>query len=138
MRVNWDDLEYSDDGLLLEWHGVPLTGIAFETGEGGRLVCEVAFQGGQRHGLAQEWSPSGSIRCEEHYYLGAKHGFSRFWFDNGQLKTETIYELGVKTRECDWNAQGTLIREFELRETDPLYHTLELLRRAYPHANSKK
>jgi len=135
MRVNWDELENSGDGLLLEWHGVPFTGIAFELGEGERLVCEVAFQGGQQHGLAQEWSPSGAIRCEEHYYLGAKHGCSRCWFDDGPLKTETIYELGVKTRECEWNAQGTLIRQFELTEGDPLHHTLELLRRAYPHSS---
>ena len=131
MRVNWDDLEPSDDGLLLEWDGVPLTGIAFELDDGGRLVCEAAFEGGQQHGLAREWFPSGSMQFEGYYYLGAKHGVSRYWFDSGQLKTETIYELGVKTGECGWNAEGTLIRQFELKESDPLYHTLELLRRAY-------
>jgi len=129
MRVNYDDLDYSDDQLVCQYQGKPFTGVAYETDAQGRLISEVPHQNGFRHGVVREWFPSGQLQSEVAYQRGGAHGVSKSWYENGRMESETVYELGIQTRKREWDREGKLTSESELKENDPMFSILQLRRR---------
>jgi antitoxin component YwqK of YwqJK toxin-antitoxin module len=133
IRVNFDNLDYTDEGLHV-WQGKPFTGIAYENFPNGQRQSEVTFIDGIKNGTTREWYPSGHLETEQHIVHGSKHGECREWFENGQLKIETTYEFGILVRKKVWNETGELVQEFEITEHDNLYSVLQTFRktRGYP------
>ena len=128
VRVDFDELEPTDDYLALNYKGQLFTGIAFELGQHGELLSETSYVNGQKEGIAKEWIPTGVIVREQHYAGGALHGHSREWHETGNLKSEAEYELGICLWEKEWTNDSRLIRDFVLNEGDPQFATLRTLR----------
>ena len=128
VRVDFGELEPSEDYLVLNYKGQPFTGIAFELGQHGELLSETSFVNGHKEGIAKEWIPTGAVVREQHYAGGALHGHSREWHETGSLKSDGEYELGICLWEKEWTDDGRLIRDFILNEDDPQFATLRKLR----------
>lgn len=128
MKVDFDELEPSDDYLSLNYRGQPFTGIAFELDQHGKLLSETSYVDGQKEGIAKEWGPAGIVVREQHYANDTRHGHSREWYESGSLKSEAEYELGICLWEREWTNDGQLVRDFMLNEGDPQFATLQKLR----------
>ena|SRR5476649_1644628 len=98
-RADYEELNPSDDFLLMCYAGEPFSGIAFENDEDGVLIMEANFFEGQKNGVSREWLNSGNLLREEFFALNALHGPSREWYDNGLIKVDSIYELGICVKE---------------------------------------
>lgn len=133
-EVSFDDLEPSEDHSVLEYQGVPFTGLAVERDGANRRIAEVPYVDGQRCGVAREWSESGLLLSERGFLLNSLHGQVRAWFGDGRKKTEATYELGICTAKQEWDALGALTSDYRLAESDPQFKTLERLRELYARA----
>jgi hypothetical protein len=125
-RVNFDDLEPSEDYLLMLFDGKPFTGTAHE--EEKYLISETEFRDGQKSGVSRQWSEQGALIREQAYLLGALHGEAKEWLPNGQIKQQGLYELGICLKEVEHDRNGCIIRSFELDPNSPQFRTLEKLR----------
>jgi antitoxin component YwqK of YwqJK toxin-antitoxin module len=125
-RVNFDDLEPSEDYLLMFFDGKPFTGTACE--EEKHLVSETEFREGQKSGVSRQWSERGALIREQAYLLGALHGEAKEWFPNRQIKQQGLYELGICVKEVEYDSKGCVIRSFELDANSPQFRTLQKLR----------
>ena len=135
IRVDEDELEYTDESIYI-WQGKPFTGIGYECLPNGALISEVSYVDGIQRGIAREWYSSGQLHVEEHYFDGSKHGEYHEWFENGQLKTETVYEFSILVKKKVWDEKGSLVKEFEISESDSLYSTLKVFRETKGSSNS--
>ncbi len=129
MRINHDDLDYTDE-LIFEWQEKPFTGIAYEL-EDDTLQSEISYIDGVQQGITREWYLSGQLKIECLYKNGSLHGYYREWFKNDQMKTDRLYELAVLVRKKDWDVNGVLLEDFEIDEQHQQYSLLEKLRHAY-------
>ena len=128
-RVSFEELEPSEDCLLMHYAGEPFNGVAFESDDG-ILVSETNFLGGQKSGVSREWSSTGRLVREQHFALNSLHGQSLEWYENGTLKLKGNYELGICIHEQEWDANGNLIREYRIDEEGPQFLTLQKLRKS--------
>jgi antitoxin component YwqK of YwqJK toxin-antitoxin module len=128
LRVDYDELEPSDDFLLMDYAGQPFNGVAFENDEDGNLVAETSFVEGQKSGLSREWSASGTLVREQWFALNSLHGPSREWYDNGSRKCDGFYELGICVKEQEWDANGNEIKDYRIDEEGAQFATLKKLR----------
>jgi hypothetical protein len=128
MRISFDQLEPSDDHLVLMYQGQPFSGTAIENDGGG--VSETTYKGGQRNGLSKAWSPSGGLVREETFAFDALHGRSREWYEDGRPRKDGTYELGVCLSEKEWDSEGQMVRDFRLSEASPQFALLEKLRKS--------
>lgn len=128
-RVNWADLDQSDDGLLVLYRGKNFSGVAFETTPDGKMVSETEYDNGQRTGISREWSPAGVLMKEQSLAFDAARGRKRTWYESGALKSDGLYELGICLREQQWAPDGSLTRDFVMAEDHPQFKTLQLLRK---------
>lgn len=127
-RVDYEELEPSDDFLLMHYAGKPFTGIAFENDENGVLFTETSFIEGQKNGVSRKWSDSGNIVLEEWFALNSLHGPFREWYENGSIKIDSLYELGVCVREQEWDENGNVIKNYQIDESGRQFATLKKLR----------
>jgi len=133
-RVSYEFLEPSADHLLMEYKGVPFTGIAVEYAPNQAILAEVSYVNGQRSGRAIEWTESGHVFRDQHYKFDSLNGISREWFEDGRPRTEAEYELGICKSKKEWDATGKIATDFHLAESDPQFKTLLQLRKTYkPH-----
>lgn len=130
-EVSFDDLEPSEDHLVLEYRGVPFTGLAVECDGANRRIAEVPYVDGQRSGIAREWSGSGQLLSEREFVLNSLHGKARAWFEDGREKSQATYELGICTEKQEWSPLGELTSDYRLTESDPQFKTLVQLRELY-------
>ncbi|MET3132254.1 antitoxin component YwqK of YwqJK toxin-antitoxin module [Oxalobacteraceae bacterium GrIS 1.11] len=127
-RVDYEELEPSDDFLLMCYAGKPFSGIVFENDENGTLITETNFIDGQKSGMSQEWSASGTLVREQWFALNSLHGPSREWYGNGSPKFDGLYELGICIKEQEWDANGCVIKNYRIDEMGPQFATLKKLR----------
>jgi antitoxin component YwqK of YwqJK toxin-antitoxin module len=130
LRISHDELQPSDDFLLLTYQGKPFTGVGFERDPNGKLSCEIEYVDGQRHGSTKDWFSSGRLKKEEQYKFGARHGVDREWYESGVLRSESEFELGVCLRRKRWDESGALVENMQLDEDSPQFATLQKLRRS--------
>jgi antitoxin component YwqK of YwqJK toxin-antitoxin module len=128
LRVDYDELEPSDDFLLMDYDGQPFSGVAFENDGDGVLVAETSFVEGQKSGLSREWSSSGTVVREQWFALNSLHGPSREWYDNGAPKCDGHYELGICVKEQAWDTNGNVIKDYRIDEGGGQFATLKKLR----------
>lgn len=128
LRINYEELEPSDDYLVMHYDGRPFNGIAFEQDENDELVSETSFTDGQKTGMSREWSPSGVLIREQWFVFDALHGVALEWYDNGKPKSDGIYELGVCIKEREYDVNGSVIKDYVIDETGPQFSMLEKLR----------
>ncbi|MBW3502426.1 toxin-antitoxin system YwqK family antitoxin [Janthinobacterium sp. NKUCC08_JDC] len=127
-RIDYEELNPSDDFLVMHYDGKPFTGIAFENDENGVLVTETGFIEGQKNGVSREWSNSGDLIREEWFALNSLHGPSREWHDNGSIKIDSLYELGICINKKEWDKNGNIIKNYQIDEGGPQFSTLKKLR----------
>ncbi len=135
-EVSFDDLEPSEDHSVLEYQGVPFTGLAVEYGEAGSRIAETHFVDGQRCGTAKEWNATGRLIAEQGYLLNSLNGQARTWFEDGKQKSDATYELGICVAKREWDATGALTSDYRLAESDPQFKTLQRLRELYGRART--
>ena len=128
LKVDYEDLEPSEDYLVMEYEGMPFSGVAFEYGQNGEVITETNFVDGQKSGVSKEWSSSGILIREQSFLLDALHGPSREWYDNGKPKLDGVYELGVCVKEKEWDIQGNVTKDYAIDENGPQFLTLLKLR----------
>ncbi|WP_156369589.1 toxin-antitoxin system YwqK family antitoxin [Duganella sp. Leaf126] len=128
LRVDFDELEPSDDFLLMNYGGEPFNGVAFENDEYGNLVAETSFNEGLKCGISREWSASGAIVREQWFAKNAMHGPSREWYENGSRKCEGFYELGICLKEQEWDANGVETKVYRIQEEGAQFAMLIKLR----------
>jgi antitoxin component YwqK of YwqJK toxin-antitoxin module len=131
VRVPYDDLDFPgwDDGYT--YNGESFTGVAFELGEGGRLVAEVEFRSGIQEGMWREWHPDGVPSREARLERGVWHGHCREWHPNGQLALEGEWEYGVSLHRRRWDEAGVLAEEYEVASNASASEVLGIYRRMY-------
>jgi antitoxin component YwqK of YwqJK toxin-antitoxin module len=136
LRVADDELELSDDYLVMLYKGKPFSGVAYENYPDGSLRSEVEFKDGQASGITREFSPSGVLIGEKATAINAYHGSVREWYPSGQRKTEGTYEYGICLWKKEWRETGELDCDYVLSRSDPLYKILELRRNRTDARNS--
>lgn len=113
IRINYDELDVSDDGQLHTYDDKPFTGIAYEEDHGGRLLAEDSFVGGVRNGASLTYYPTGNLQAEENLQGGGLEGLCRYWYENGQLRAEKIYDKhSILVKERTWNDSGELTKDW--------------------------
>jgi antitoxin component YwqK of YwqJK toxin-antitoxin module len=128
-RVPNRSLEYRDGHMYL--HDEPFTGIGYFLDPKGQLAAEIEYRDGLEWGMKREWYAPGEPYYEGRLFMGVLHGKKREWHRNGRLAEEGDYELGFAVRQKRWDEDGNLVEDFELKETDPDYETLQEYRRIY-------
>ena len=127
-RVDYEELEPSDDYLIMLHDGNPFSGVAFERMQDGNLISETTFVEGQKSGISKEWSSSGTLIREQFFLFYAHHGRSCEWYESGAPKIDGLYELGVCIHEKAWDESGNEIKSYVIDETSAQFATLEKLR----------
>jgi antitoxin component YwqK of YwqJK toxin-antitoxin module len=114
----------------------PITGIVYDTYDGGQHRSEASYndgmlngnfktwydngqtssecnyRNGELHGKFTFWNDAGQLLQEFNYFNGEKDGLNREWFSNGQLQTEESFENFLKDGTFKkWNESGQLIKE---------------------------
>ncbi|QVL30218.1 hypothetical protein KIH39_15300 [Telmatocola sphagniphila] len=128
IRVNTDLIEFTDDYVYL-LDGKPFTGVGYETDDDGVIRLEIEFQSGMQHGITREFYPTGQLKREAQYQQNTLDGIVIEWDETGVLEREEAYERGVCLRRKARDLTGQLSVCYELNENDPLFSTLQLLRR---------
>ena len=128
MPVPYQKLEYRGDGLYYR-DGAPFTGTAAYL-EDGWSESEADYRDGLLSGWEREWHGPGVLAREAQCEYGARHGRFREWDDEGRLIEEAHYEYGVRVSGKRWDADGKLLEDFQIGETDPMYNYLRLARAA--------
>jgi antitoxin component YwqK of YwqJK toxin-antitoxin module len=126
-RVPHDSLDYPGDGYYY-LDDEPFTGLGVSHYEDGSLKSEIEFKDGLKSGLERHWFASGKLHSEAEMRRSVVHGKERVWYSSGQLKEEGDYEHGVTLRRKEWDEDGDLVEEYELKETDSDYSLLLQLR----------
>jgi antitoxin component YwqK of YwqJK toxin-antitoxin module len=128
-RVPNDQIEYPGDGMYYH-EGKPFTGIGYYLSKDGSYVTsEAEFVDGLESGLKRGWHAPGQLRYEGDFRGGVLHGHQHRWYRNGTLMEEGEYEFGIPLWEKEWDENGTLIKDYQLKETDANYALLEKYRR---------
>jgi antitoxin component YwqK of YwqJK toxin-antitoxin module len=128
-RVNADEIELTNDYVYL-WDGRPFTGIAFELDDHENIVSEIEFRNGLQMGTTRAYYPKGRLKREAQYENATLHGFARDWNEEGLVTSEEEYERGICIRRKTRDSTGNLSISYELKETDPQFEILRLLRMA--------
>jgi len=127
-RVSHKDIDYSAEygaGGAYLWKGEPFTGIAYTTYQNGQLRSESEYKYGLGWGTSRSWYPDGTLRAESTLYRDALHGLSRTWSPPGQLRREIVAEFGIKVSEREWDEQGVLVKDYQIKEEDGNYKNLQ-------------
>src|SRR6478672_8567011 len=126
-RVPQNLLDYPGDGYYY-LRQEPFTGVAFYLREDGSLKSETEYQHGLKWGLDRYWFDPDRLQSEGEMQRGVLHGMERLWHPNGKLKEEGHYEFGITLRKKEWDENGNLVGDFELKESDSNYILLQTFR----------
>lgn len=128
MRVKFDELDLTEDGLILTYCGKPFTGVAFEEEDSGVLVSETEFLNGQKNGIFREWSSNGRLIKQASFALDSLHGNLCEWDEDGGLRVVAEYEIGIRVRERRLGPHGVVVDEFVLQAGSLQHEVLKKLR----------
>ena len=117
------------DGIFVREDGEPFTGIAHRLAENGVVIAEDRFENGVQEGRSRYWFPSGEPLGEAHFRHDSLHGPTKEWFPGGRMKRDAMFEHGIRLRDKVWNEAGTLIEDYELKEGDRSFRSLQLSRK---------
>lgn len=140
LRVQWNEVSYAPevgpDGSYL-YQGKPFTGIRFGLYPDGNVKCEEEFRHGLQWGLSRDWYRSGTLRREVTLFQGGLQGIERAWFEDGRLQEEREGEYGILLRERIWDQDDNLVKEYELKPSDPAHDSLRMLKEAFGSGDDK-
>jgi antitoxin component YwqK of YwqJK toxin-antitoxin module len=131
MRVLHDDLEYEPTDGLYYYDNTPFTGMVYAIYPDGSMEYEGEYREGVSWGVTKEWYPEGQLAYESTCRNGGLHGIERRWHNNGVLASESTGEYGILVRKQQWNEQGKLTEEYQLREDNPDWKKILELRQKY-------
>ena len=129
-RVPYDSLEYADDGYYYLDEQL-FTGVAFSRHEDGWLEKEIEYRDGAQWGMKRHWYAPNKLLVEAQMRAGVVHGTKRRWFRNGKLEQETNCEFGIVLRRKNWDENGILVDQYEIKETGSDFVTLQKYREIY-------
>ena len=130
-RVLAENISYGEDDGKYYCDGVPFTGIEVSLYPDGSLRSESEYQYGLGWGRARSWHPDGTLAYEAQFFRDVIHGAMREWHQNGQLITEVMCEYGITLSEKVWDEHGRLLKDYQLKEGDSDYRSLQTFRRVY-------
>jgi antitoxin component YwqK of YwqJK toxin-antitoxin module len=125
--VPQSSLDYPGDGYYY-LGDKPFTGVALSFHEDGSLKSETEYQHGLKWGLERYWFGPNRLQSEAELQRGVLHGKERLWHPNGKLKEEGHYEFGITLSKKEWDEDGNLVGDFELKESDSNYLLLQTFR----------
>lgn len=120
----------TDDGLYY-CDEEPFTGVSYTEFPDGSPRSESEYRNGLAWGKSKSWHKNGTLFSESEFYRDVLHGVSREWSPAGRLVSEIVAEYGITIRETTWDEQGTLLKEYVLREGHPDYRALLKSRELY-------
>ncbi len=130
---DFNSLCYSYDGNLIldnpeDEDGLPFSGVAYELYKNENLAYYRFYQNGLSHGAYKSFYESGSIKCQQMMQFGFINGKMECFYEDGSIKTLSYHELGVQLSYKEWDEDGNLIVDEELKPDDDAYEIL-LMRR---------
>lgn len=131
VAVYGEDVLYADEGIFVLEDGTPYSGLAREQLADGTVLQEDMLVNGMKEGLSRGWHDNGTLRHELYYLHDGLHGLCREWYDNGQPRTEGTFEHGICVTEKKWDADGKLVKDYQINEADQLYPMLQRARRLH-------
>lgn len=130
-RILLDNLDYHDNDRRYYLDNKPFTGVAITLNKDGKLKSEVTYREGLPWGPTKEWYRTGQPMVDSTLLMGQLHGRAREWHANGQLAEDGEYEYGLTLWEKKWDENGRIINDYQMRESDPDYQTLQHYRALY-------
>jgi antitoxin component YwqK of YwqJK toxin-antitoxin module len=131
IRVPSGEIEYDfKQGIYLRG-GEPFTGVAFGLYPYGSLEAESEFRDGLSWGVGRSWRPNGQLSSEAYFMRDVRHGIAREWDEEGRLEEESYCEYGIVIYEKKWNEEGVLVHDYQLKEGDSDYESLQFHRKVY-------
>lgn len=76
------------------------------------LQEETPYKNNKKEGTEKVYRTSGILFAEIDYKAGVRHGVSKYYYDDGvSVQYKVTYEYGKKTREVEYNLDGTVKSE---------------------------
>lgn len=125
-KVYEEQIDITDEMVCL-YEGKPFTGVVVDE-DNGRVIGETHYKDGLQDGVSRAWFMNGQLQSETRFVENSRHGLDKKWYENGAKKSEIRYEHGVVARQIDWDLNGNVTKDYELKEGDPGYELLELRR----------
>lgn len=93
----------SKSAKIIEYNGlyyqegttIPFSGQQVSYWPNGRMMQEVSFRNGKKHGKERRWFYNGKAYYEKNYLRGKLHGVNKEWDMQGDLKVSEIWESGT-------------------------------------------
>jgi hypothetical protein len=130
-RIPLDSLDYHDNDRRYYLDDKLFTGVAFTLNKDGKLKSEVTYREGLPWGPTKEWYRTGQPMVDSTLVMGRLHGRAREWHANGQLAEDGEYEYGLTLWEKTWDENGRIVDDYQMKESDPDYQTLQHYRALY-------
>ena len=73
---------------------IPFTGRQVGYWPNGRMMQDVSFREGKKHGTERRWFYNGKAYYEKNYQRGKLHGFHKEWDMQGSLKLDESWDNG--------------------------------------------
>ena len=137
IRVPSSELEYDFKAAIHLRNGEPFTGTAYSLHANGNLAEETEFRDGLRWGISRGWYRDGSPSEERHFLRDVRHGIARDWDKSGRLEEESCCEYGIVVYKKTWNKDGVLVENYQLKEGDRDFESLQQRREAYGNKSSE-
>ena len=124
--VDFNCLSYSYDGNFIldnpeDEGGKPFSGVAYELYQNGNLAYYCFYQNGLSHGVYRSFYENGNVKCQQMMQYGMVFGKMECFYENGMMKSSSNNEQGVQLSYKEWDNQGKLIVETELKPGDSNY-----------------
>jgi antitoxin component YwqK of YwqJK toxin-antitoxin module len=113
MEYNSYDLDYSKNGIFLQYH------------DNGKLNTSGFYVNGRKDGTWKYYNYYGNLIKEEYYSNAMGYGTWKGYFDDGKLQFELIYDTTSSNPFTPsskyWNQEGVLLKEVILDKTGKGY-----------------
>jgi antitoxin component YwqK of YwqJK toxin-antitoxin module len=107
------------DGLLLD-HGLPFSGIAFDTYGGGEMKSRSMVSNGLLQGLSEGWDTNGVLQVTEFFVSNVSHGVRTKFHSNGKtLSVANIVNGQIEGLYQRWHENGILAEKVYLTNGIP-------------------
>ena len=111
VRVESDQLEISDDGILAHHNGKLFSGIATSHYPNGELATEISYVEGMRDGVETRWHENGIKRFEGRFHKNQLVGVFEEWYPTGKKRSEVLWQDGKRVSIREWGENGEILRE---------------------------
>jgi antitoxin component YwqK of YwqJK toxin-antitoxin module len=118
------------DGIFVR-DGEPFTGTGRRLANNGAVIAEDRYENGIQEGRSRYWYSSGEPRGEAHFRHDSLHGPTKEWFQDGRLRRDAMFEHGILVSDKTWDETGKQTRDFEIKETDRSFRSLQKSRKIH-------